>query len=838
MLNYIKDLFEIGGNSSFASSNTQNYSQDFIPIKDIYKGMIITNDNRYIKVLEILPTNFILRTESEQDLVIYNYRAWLKISPRKTQLKIITKRADTTELVDDVQRRLRFEKNKNVQAYGQRYSQFIYETAINTAVSRRFFLLFEYEPLTNASTLTDKDLIADELEKTAEVARSYFGRCGNAVLNPENPDPFVGEFLYLYYNKKSSKTESFAARVERIEHDERLINNISPEDPVDLKISDLVAPRGISFEEKGYCIVDGVYKSHIYLDGERLQPYIYGGWLSNIVAMGDGIDVDIFTEKIDNSEMQKHIMNKMKFTRIKAMNKESYQQDFEDVMDVLAGCEIMKSALANGEDPYYISIFITICGDTYEEMMYKKQRILTDLEAVQMPAKTCDNIEKEAFLSLSPLLSLSPKLQKRSRRNLTTNALACCYPYTAYEMYDKGGVLLGRNVSNSTLCIMNRFDSDRYVNANLCILGTSGAGKSYTLQTLALRERALGAQVFIISPDKQHEFRRPAKAMGGTFIEISTMSKNCINVMDIRPIISPMEEYLDGVSADDKTWLAEKVETLIAWFSLQIQNPEMTDEDEERLALALYKTYEKKGITNDNDSLYIDPEHKELGLKEMPILSDLYNEPSLPENVRIIMSKFITGRFSVFNGHTNVDLDNEYIVFGLEGLKQSKMLAPAMFMVLDIVWSIAKSDRTKKKDIIIDEGWQLVNGSNVKTAEFVQNIFKTIRGYGGSAIFATQEMNDLFALENGKYGNAIISCAETKLVLKLDKKETKLVQKLLDLSDHEVQQIQHYPQGQLLVCSNQDHVPVQVIASEYEHNLITTKASDLKKMNDEKLSVV
>ena len=105
-----------------------------------------------------------------------------------------------------------------------------------------------------------------------------------------------------------------------------------------------------------------------------------------------------------------------------------------------------------------------------------------------------------------PLVSLERHLYERSKRNVLTTGAASCYPFTSYEMCDDSGILLGVNKHNNSLIIVDIFDSRVYKNANIAILGTSGAGKTFTMQLMALRMRRKGIQVFIIAPLKGHEF--------------------------------------------------------------------------------------------------------------------------------------------------------------------------------------------------------------------------------------------------------------------------------------------------------------------------------------------
>ena len=96
--------------------------------------------------------------------------------------------------------------------------------------------------------------------------------------------------------------------------------------------------------------------------------------------------------------------------------------------------------------------------------------------------------------------------------------------------------MLGINQHNRSVCIVDIFDSVKYSNANMSIMGMSGAGKTFLLQLMALRFREQGVQVFIIAPLKGHEFRPACEAINGKYIKLSPSSGDCINIMDIRRV--------------------------------------------------------------------------------------------------------------------------------------------------------------------------------------------------------------------------------------------------------------------------------------------------------------
>ena len=370
---------------------------------------------------------------------------------------------------------------------------------------------------------------------------------------------------------------------------------------------------------------------------------------------------------------------------------------------------------------------------------------------------------------------------------------------------------------------MDLFNTKINKNANLNLLGTSGAGKTFTMQLMALRMRRKGIQVFIVAPLKGHEFHRACSNIGGAFIQISPASPNCINVMEIRQTDRSVDEQLDG-STVEHSMLAAKIQRLHIFFSLLI--PDMNHEERQLLDEAMIRTYAKKGITHDNDTLR-DPKHPER-YREMPILGDLYavlKESSSTLRLANILNRLVSGSAKTFNQQTNVSLDNKYIVLDISEL------TVGMFVALDFVWDKAKENRTEEKAIFIDECWQLIGASsNRLAAEFVLEIFKIIRGYGGSAVCATQDLNDFFALEDGKYGKGIINNSKTKILLNLEEEEAQRVQGVLHLSEAELMEITHFERGSALISTNNNNIAVEIKCSQMEKELITTDRRELAEL--------
>lgn len=814
------------------------FTQDFIPIKNLEHGIIETTDGRYIKILEIEPINFMLRSEEEQYEIICSFASWLKISPVHLQFKSITRKADSDKHIAMLRKEMETEESEQCKKLSEGYIRLIKDVGSREALTRRFFLIFRYEELRRNEN-SDYGQICSTLLTAEQNARAYFMQCGNNILQPKDPDEATAEILYMFFNRRSCVEEPFHSRVDRIVLDTMAAKNkVIGIDPVPhIRMAHFIAPRGIDLTHRNYIIMDGLYYSFLYIKGNGYPNKVRAGWMSSLINAGEGIDVDVFLRRENRSKTIDKVAQRIRLNRTKLKSMQDTSTDYEELAGSIQAGYFIKQGIANyNEDLFYMSVFVTVSARTYEELMWRKQQMTDMLKSMDMYVSDCSFQQEDALRTVMPFLQISPKLEKKSKRNVLTSGAASTYMFTSFEMSDDTGVLLGINRHNNSLCIVDLFDTKKNKNANLNLLGTSGAGKTFTMQLLALRMRMRGIQCYIIAPIKGHEFRRACNRIGGQFIKIAPGSPHCINIMEIRHTISPEMELIDELDYSEMdSLLAQKIQQLMIFFSLLI--PDMANEEEQMLDEALIRTYGKFGITHDNDSVYADRNAVPPKMKTMPILGDLHEElqkNEMTKRIAVIVSRFVTGSAQSFNQQTNVDLSNKYIVLDLSELK-GKLLPVGMMIALDYVWDKIKSDRTKKKAIMIDEIWQLIGaGSNRMAAEFCLEIFKVIRGFGGAAISATQDLSDFFGLEDGRYGRAIINNSKNKIILNLEPDEAEFVRDTLKLTKTEIRSITRFERGEALICSNNSKVPVIIKASKEEQEMITTDRAELEAILKER----
>ena len=654
-----------------------------------------------------------------------------------------------------------------------------------------------------------------------DIRRATFGKFDSEEDTYENLEHSDEETPKVHQNKKPSlaqKLKDTFAKKQEEEAPELWTGQTS--------VLDIIAPSSVDNGSRDYIVVDGVYHSYLYVAGYGYRTRNEAAWLSPLVEAGENIGISFTFRKLPREKILSRISQKTMLNRSRMRDVGDTRQDFEELDDAISSGYYLKEGMNRAaQDFYYMSTVIEVTASDEEELEQRIADVMTLCSSMSMVAKRADFKHEQCFLSTLPVLAVEPDIERKARRNILTDSLAASFPFSSFEIYDESGIFLGLNKYNRSVAILDIFDSDKYANANGCIYGTTGAGKTFLLQTMALRFRMQGTQVFIIAPVKGHEYVDACEAIGGKYVKIAPSSKDCINIMEIRKTSLSTDHEIKKDTRDDSI-LAEKLQNLMIFFTLV--KDDIKQDELNILDSAVIRTYAKFGIDFDNKSLF----DENGNFKKMPTLKDLYEELLSKEETKklaLMIEKFATGSLASFGRETNVDLNNKYIV--LDMTEMTENLKPlGMFMALDLVWDKAKESRIQKKVIFLDELWTLIgSGANRLASSYVQQIFRLIRGFGGSAIQATQDLSGCFSSDGGKFGKEILNLSSFKIVLHLEEDEAFTVQKHLSLSDEETMQIIRAGRGEALLCANKNKVCVDIKASPLMYDLITTKRTDLEK---------
>ena len=538
--------------------------------------------------------------------------------------------------------------------------------------------------------------------------------------------------------------------------------------------------------------------------------------LKSLIDTNININISIFYEKQDPYKTIRNLTYHIGNVGVDLKGKNQNRQDIDIAAFTYNDAKyIRKEMQVNNEDLYFLYIYVSTFSTGEKELEYLLNKIEGILQSKGMQTIRAYFRQEQSFKAILPLMENSIDVKEAAKRNVLTSGLLATYPFISSAIFDETGIFIGTNIYNNSLVFIDRYDKNKYKNANICIFGTSGAGKSFYTKLLILRCRLLGIEQYIIDPER--EYNKLCKNLNGLLLKLGHSSDSYINIFDIRK--ESLEEGEEG-------YLANKISKLIGFFNLIFGN--INEEERALLEEKLIEVYKLKGITFDDNSLFKN-ENGKINIKpvfkdtyDMPILEDFYNilNDSRTKTFKTKLIPFVKGSLKFFNNYTNVIIDNKLIVADIYELGEEN-LKYAMWVCIDLFWDLIKKDRNIKKAIYLDEIWRLIGvTSNKDVASFIYKIFKTIRKYGGSGVAITQDVSDLFSLEDGTYGRSILNNSEIKTFFSLEEENIKVLEKYSNLSEKEKIEIKSLKRGECLMFVGGEHILTNIEAAEFEKEII------------------
>ena len=584
---------------------------------------------------------------------------------------------------------------------------------------------------------------------------------------------------------------------------------------------DKIAPAYVNMQNPKYLEIDNLYYSGlIVVDYYREQTDII---LKSLIETNINMNISIFYEKQDSFKAIKDLTYHIGNVGVELKESNQNREDIDIAAFTYNDAKyIRKEIQVNNEDIYFLYIYISIYADSIKELEYYLNKIEGITQSKGMQTRRANFRQEELFLSCLPIMENNKSIKESAKRNVLTSGLLATYPFISSTIFDQNGIFIGTNIYNNSLVFIDRYDNQKYKNANICIFGTSGAGKSFYTKLLILRYKLLGIKQYIIDPER--EYNNLCNTLKGIEIKIGPNSNTYINVLEIR-----RESLEEGESG----YLATKIGKLIGFFNLIFG--ELNEEEKALIEDKLIETYKRKDINFDDKSLYIETIKNNKVKKyfkkpkDMPVLEDLYNvlgEDERTKKFQIKLIPFVKGSMKFFNNISNVKLDNELIVADIYDLGEEN-LKYGMYLFTEIFWDKIKENRNEKKAIYLDEIWRLIGvTSNKEVASFIYKIFKTIRKYGGSGVAITQDISDIFSLDNGTYGKSILNNSSIKTFFALEEENIKILSEYSNLSEKEKVEIKSLKRGECLMFVGDDHILTKIECSDLEQKILEGECID------------
>ena len=567
-------------------------------------------------------------------------------------------------------------------------------------------------------------------------------------------------------------------------------------------LRDLISPSSIEIYSD-YFRLGTKYGRTLYVYGYPRS--LYTGWLSPIINIDEVLDISMFIYPVDTAIVMKNLQKKV--TQLEAsiaVNTERGKIRDPELEAAIGDAEELRDQLQVGQEKFFrFGLYVTLWADSLDELGFVQRKIETLFGQQMVFSKVASSQQEQGMNSCMPQCTD----QLLIRRNMNTGAISTSFPFTSADLTQEKGILYGVNMHNNGLVIFNRFSLE---NANMVVFAKSGAGKSFTVKLEALRSMMVGAEVIIVDPE--NEYQKLSDAVGGSYIRLSLNSDVRINPFDLPKVV-------DAEDANDA--LRANLVVLHGLFRLMLggatQNADgstsmagLTPNEEADLDQALIDTYARAGITSDPLT------HQSIP----PTIANLYDTllhmggtgPNLAQRLR----KYTTGTFAgIFSQQSNININNQMVVFNIRDL-EDELRPVAMYIVLSHIWNVVRAEQ-KRRLLIVDEAWQLMKYED--SANFLFSLAKRARKYYLGLTTITQDVEDFMS---SKMGRAIVSNSSMQFLLKQSTSAVDVLSDVFKLTNEEKKRLSNFPVGQGLFFAGQNHVHIQVIASDTEESLITT----------------
>ena len=575
-------------------------------------------------------------------------------------------------------------------------------------------------------------------------------------------------------------------------------------------LRDLISPSSIEIQSDHFRL-GTKYGRTIYVYG--YPRTLSTGWLSPLINIDEVLDISIYIYPVDTTVVMKNLRKKV--TQLEAdisLNAEKGRIRNPETDAAIQDAEELRDQLQLGYEKFFrFGLYVTLWADSLDELNYVQHKIETMFGQLMIFSKVATSQQEQGMNTTMPMATD----QLQIRRNMNTSAISTSFPFTSADLTQERGILYGVNMHNQGLVIFDRFTLE---NANLVVFAKSGAGKSFAVKLEAIRSMMMGTEIVIIDPE--NEYQKLSDAVGGSYVRLSLNSDVRINPFDLPKVI-------DSEDASDA--LRANLVTLHGLFRLMLGGTQigpngqpissLSANEEADLDQALIDTYARAGITSDPLTHQSTP----------PTIINLYDTlahmggsgPQLAQRLR----KYATGTFAgIFSQQSNIDINNQMVVFNIRDL-EDELRPVAMYIVLNHIWNIVRA-KQKRRILIVDEAWQLMKYDD--SANFLFSLAKRARKYYLGLTTITQDVEDFMS---NKMGRAIVMNSSMQLLLKQSAAAVDVLSDVFKLTEEERKRLSSFPIGHGLFFAGQNHVHIQVVASDVETSLISTNPTRYDKTN-------
>jgi len=550
-------------------------------------------------------------------------------------------------------------------------------------------------------------------------------------------------------------------------------------------LQDTICPIALKFSPKN--IIWGDQYARILV----ITAYPQGGnaaWIAKVANL-PGVICSIHLTPTDPHDLIDDIRKSMGENKAILKNGADAVTEEEALQKYNSGKTLLKKVSNEQQKVFNFVAVIKVYADSLELLDKRSKRVEASLAGVGMKGRIAMLKQEEGILSVGPWCILSDDIFHIGARPIHSEAVSASFPFVSSSINDENGFILGHDSSNGIILIdIWKRGGDR-TNANWTILGKPGVGKSNAIKKILANEWSQGRTVIIIDPER--EFKHLCNKLNGSWIDAGGGSRGKINPLQIREVPLDDEDDEDRLYSKDlveKGSLALHIHFLRTFLKLYFR--EIT---EVQLA-ALEELIEELYIKDFNIPWNVDP--KTIPNEKWPTIGDLYQklieatkkEPEYFKDISKLMRRIAVGADSeIWNGHTTVDLNSDFIVFDTKSLVNAdeNLQRAQYFNILSFCWNVISKDRLIQVLLACDEGYLIADPEIPEALKYLRNISKRIRKYNGGLMFITHNTVDLNNDKLRAFGQALLDNPCFKLIFGLGENDLAALTKIMHLSEAE-----------------------------------------------------
>lgn len=747
---------------------------NFIPFEDVWNNFIYLDNGKIIGGIKIQSINLHLMFLQEQFNKIEEYKSVLNKLDYPVKLICLDKNISLDSRIDYLNNKINVEVNKGRKKLLQEDLNYLNFLKCNETFSNKEFYFLIEEEKENERLLT---------QKLNDLSREFsaIGLHSELIESEE-----WREIIYMYLNPLNS--------FENFKNDSLALSK---------SFKERIVPMGVKILDKNMLVGDAwvsVISVVTYPTNVRL------GWLGEIINVPN-TRLTMTLTPMDTFAISNILKKSISEVRTKMINVSDYNDQilFNNQLSDLG--ELVNRIDREHERFSKIMINFFCYEETKDKLERVKRQLKSTLNSCGIVGETLIFEQEQAYKMCLPTMEKS--LENQYGLIIPMLSVASSFPFVFQTLQDeKNSIILGQDSMNSLVTFDLWKRTNKRNNSNAVVIGKSGYGKSTLLKKLVRGNYARGTKVIIIDPER--EYRDMCLSLGGSWIDCGSATSGIINPLEIKKGADNTDEEV--TSGNDLSKHLQIFRTFLRYYCGDISEFILTEIEE-----ILIQVYSNKGINFMTDISTLES-------KDYPIMKDLYE--AIKNRIKILKSDNVSNRkvdeldeicsiikrmvygadAYLFNGISTINSDNDFIVLDINSLVDisGNLFKTQFFNILSWAWNEMSRNRKERVMLVVDEAHLLIDTNNPEGIDFLKRVVKRSRKYDGSVIVSSQNLIDFCAKEIERYGQVIIDNSTYMMLLGQGQKEIDAVQKMINLTEPEVQYLLTAKKGQGLFMINQD----------------------------------